>query len=68
MTDQKSLRMLPREISGIKKRATRAVVSIVGVYGGLLGMEHGFFETLQGNVAPGRILINAIGPQAINVW
>lgn len=43
--------------------ATRALASIVGVFGGLMGMEHGFFETLQGNVAPSSIIIDAIGRQ-----
>lgn len=28
----------------------RLVVSTAGVYAGLLGVEHGYFETLQGNV------------------
>jgi hypothetical protein len=44
--------------------ATRLVASVIGVEGGLLGLEHGYFELLQGDVAPGRLLINAIGPQA----
>lgn len=29
---------------------------------GLAGIEHGFFELLQGNVTPDGIMINAIGP------
>lgn len=29
-------------------QATRIVASTVGVYGGLLGVEHGIGETLQG--------------------
>jgi hypothetical protein len=44
--------------------ATRIVASLVGIDVGLLGIEHGFFEMLQGNVATGSLLINAIGPQA----
>jgi hypothetical protein len=43
-------------------RATRAVVSIFGVLVGLAGVEHGFFEMLQGSVTPDDIIINAIGP------
>ncbi len=35
--------------------ATRILASLVGVYCGLLRMEHGYFETLQGNVAPSSI-------------
>lgn len=29
---------------------------------GLAGIEHGFFELLQGNVAPNDMMIDAIGP------
>lgn len=42
--------------------ATRAVVSTFGVLVGLAGIEHGFFEMLQGNVTPSSIMIDAIGP------
>lgn len=41
--------------------ALRVTASAFGVYAGLLGMEHGFFETLQGNVAPKGIRILAVG-------
>ena len=55
---------------GVWNSATRIVASTVGVLAGLLGMEHGYFETLQGNVTPGSILIFAMGPpcQATRVW
>lgn len=42
--------------------ATKAVASTLGVLVGLAGMEHGFFEMLQGNVTPSSIMIEAIGP------
>jgi len=42
--------------------ATRTIVSAVGVLCGISGLEHGFFETLQGSSAPGGLLISAIGP------
>jgi hypothetical protein len=42
--------------------ATRTIVSTVGILCGISGLEHGFFETLQGNTAPGQLLISAIGP------
>jgi hypothetical protein len=42
--------------------ATRVVASTLGVLVGLAGMEHGFFEVLQGNVSPSSIMIEAIGP------
>jgi len=36
----------------------------------LLGLEHGYFETQQGNVAPSALWINAIGPpcQPATAW
>ena len=42
--------------------ATRAAASTLGVLVGLAGVEHGFFEVLQGNVSPTGIMIEAIGP------
>ena len=45
--------------------ALRATASVFGVYAGLLGMEHGFFETLQGNVAPKGIRILAVRPPGL---
>lgn len=42
--------------------ATRAVASTLGVLVGLAGVEHGFFELLQGNVTPSDLMIDAIGP------
>lgn len=52
------------------KSATRVATSTIGVYAGLLGAIHGYFETLQGNVVPGGIGINAIGApcQGDVVW
>lgn len=47
--------------------ATRVIVSTVGVLCGISGMEHGFFETLQGIAAPEKLLISAIG-QANRFW
>ena len=42
--------------------ATRAAASTLGVLVGLAGVEHGFFEMLQGNITPSDIMIEAIGP------
>jgi len=55
---------------GVRNSAARIVASALGVFAGLFGMEHGYFETLQGNVAPGGIYLLAIGPpcQANTVW
>jgi hypothetical protein len=46
---------------GIHNRATKGVAACFGVFAGLLGVEHGFFEMLQGPVVPGHLLISAIG-------
>jgi len=39
--------------------ALRTTASVFGVYAGLLGMEHGYFEVLQGNVVPAGTRIRA---------
>ena len=41
------------------KTALRTTASVFSVYAGLLGMEHGYFETLQGNVVPHGVRIRA---------
>ena len=33
----------------------------VGIFAGLLGVVHGYYETQQGSVAPGGVIITAIG-------
>jgi len=43
-------------------RAVKATAAVFGVYAGILGMEHGYFETLQGNVAPKGLRIMAASP------
>jgi hypothetical protein len=45
--------------------ALRTTASVFGVYAGLLGMEHGFFETLQGNVVPKGMKVLAVGPPGL---
>jgi hypothetical protein len=42
--------------------AIKAVASTFGVLVGLAGIEHGFFEILQGNVKPSGLIVDAIGP------
>jgi hypothetical protein len=42
-------------------KATRAVALVLGVTAGLLGLEHGYFETRQGNLVPDSVVISAIG-------
>ena len=48
--------------------ATRTLASMIGVFGGLMSIEHGYLETLQGNVAPTSIIIDAIGHEANSVF
>ena len=42
--------------------AARIVATVFGIGAGLLGLEHGYFETLQGNAAPSGPVISAFGP------
>jgi hypothetical protein len=42
--------------------ATKIFSSTLGILVGLAGMEHGYFEYLQGDVRPDSIMIDAIGP------
>jgi hypothetical protein len=43
--------------------ATKTLTAILGVLVGLAGLEHGLFETLQGNTRPAAFLAPAIGPE-----
>ena len=45
--------------------AVRATTAAFGVYAGILGMEHGYFETLQGNAAPQGLKILAMSPSEL---
>src|SRR3972149_819508 len=47
--------------------ATRVTASTLGAIVGLAGMEHGFFELLQGNATTSGLVIDAIGP-AHKLW
>ena len=42
-------------------RATRINVTLLGVIFGISGINHGLFETLQGNIPTGGLFISAIG-------
>lgn len=44
-------------------RATRTIVASVGVMLGIAGMNHGFFEILQGNTPTIGLVIQAIGDE-----
>ena len=48
-------------------RATRIIVAAMGIMLGIAGMNHGFFETLQGNIPTNGLIIQAIG-DAQQMW
>jgi hypothetical protein len=48
-------------------RATRTIVTTIGIILGLAGIDHGFFEVLQGNQPTTGLVIQAIGP-AQKMW
>ena len=41
--------------------ATKTIASTLGVLTGIIGMNHGLFEAIQGNHATGGFIINAVG-------
>jgi hypothetical protein len=47
----------PRDLS-----ATRVIASALGVFAGVSGLDHGYFELLQGDKATDGLIIQAIGP------
>ncbi|MFX1275333.1 MAG: hypothetical protein ACFFBP_00085 [Promethearchaeota archaeon] len=52
----------PTKSNNGKITASRIEVSILGMLGGFISIEHGIFEVLQGNIPTNGILINAIAP------
>jgi len=48
-------------------KATSVIVATLGTIFGISGMNHGFFEILQGNVPTGGLFISAIG-EAQKMW
>ncbi len=43
-------------------RALKTIVSTIGILLGVSGINHGFFEVLQGNTSTPGLIIQAIGP------
>lgn len=43
------------------KSTIRIVTSSFGIIAGLTNIEHGYFETFQGNVKPNSMMITSIG-------
>ncbi len=54
----------PRSETGRRRQdgERRILATAFGIGAGLLGLEHGFFETQQGSAKPGGLVIHAIGP------
>jgi hypothetical protein len=48
----------------------RITTAFLGIYAGLIAIQHGIFESLQGNIALDGLMFNAIGPpcQPEAVW
>ena len=52
------------------RNAIRITSTGLGIYAGLLGVEHGIFELMQGSIPTNGLLIQAMGPvcQADTAW
>ena len=52
------------------RKATKTVATWFGVAAGIAGIEHGYFEILQGNVHPDSLMIVSMGPPCVpaEIW
>jgi hypothetical protein len=52
------------------RTATRIVAASFGIAAGIAGLEHGYFEMLQGNVRPASLMFASMGPpcEPAKVW
>jgi len=57
-------------VSEKMRKATKTVATWFGVVAGIAGVEHGYFEILQGNIKPDGLLIASIGAPCVpeEVW
>jgi hypothetical protein len=68
LTKRGSLQMTKERLSFHNLNATRMIATAIGVFFGLFsGVNHGFFEVLQGNKPTGGLFIYAIG-EAQRFW
>jgi hypothetical protein len=44
------------------RRATQTVATWLGIAAGIAGLEHGYFEILQGNIRPASLAFPSMGP------
>jgi hypothetical protein len=47
------------------RKATRIAASVLGITAGVAGIEHGYFEVLQGSTRPEGLMIPSIGPPCV---
>lgn len=52
------------------RKATRIVAAALGLFAGFGGLEHGYFEILQGNARPPGIMIASMGAPCVpeEIW
>lgn len=52
------------------REATRIIAASFGIFAGIGGLEHGYFEILQGSVQPESIMIASMGPPCVpeEIW
>jgi len=52
------------------RNATKTVAMWFGTLAGLAGLEHGYFETLQGNTKPASVMFASWGPPCVpeKIW
>lgn len=52
------------------RKATKTVATWFGVSAGVAGIEHGYFEILQGDTAPAGVMIESMGPPCVpeEIW
>lgn len=52
------------------RKATKTVTTWFGIAAGIAGLEHGYFEIIQGNTKPKGLMIASIGPPCVpeEVW
>jgi hypothetical protein len=52
------------------RKATRILAASFGIFAGFGGVEHGYFEILQGSARPASVMIASMGPPCVpeTVW
>lgn len=52
------------------RKATRIIAAALGMFAGFGGLEHGYFEILQGNIRPESLMIASMGAPCVpeEIW